>query len=164
MKNILIFGSSGMAGHMITKYLLSLHKYNIINISYPKKFDENSLLMNIENKNQVEEIIKKNKPDIIINCIGVLIKFSETNPDKAIYINSFFPHQLEALGKLYNCKIIHISTDCVFSGRKGSYNESDIKDGIGFYAQSKAIGEIVNNKDLTLRTSIIGPEIKEDGD
>lgn len=164
MMNLLIFGSSGMAGHMVTKYLLSLRKYNIINIAYPKNFDNNSILMNIDNKNLVEEIIKKNRPDIIINCIGVLIKFSEANPDKAIYINSFFPHQLEVLGKVFNYKLIHISTDCVFSGSKGSYNENDLKDGIGFYAQSKALGEIVNDKDLTLRTSIIGPEIKENGE
>ncbi len=164
MKKLLIFGSAGMAGHMITYYFLSLKNYNVIDLSFPKKLNSNSILLNIEDSRAVEDVIKSNKPDIVINCIGVLIKFSEENPDKAIYINSYFPHFLEKLGREYNFKIIHLSTDCVFSGEKGAYRENDLKDGEGFYAQSKAMGEIINEKDLTFRTSIIGPELKEWGE
>jgi dTDP-4-dehydrorhamnose reductase len=73
------------------------------------------------------------------------------------------PHYLEALTKDSKTKIIHISTDCVFSGKEGSYLESSIKNGVGYYSQSKSLGEINNSKDLTFRTSIIGPELNENG-
>jgi len=81
----------------------------------------------------------------------------------AVWFNSYFPQLLASFGKKYNFKLIHISTDCVFSGKEGGYKEDSFKNGIGFYAQSKALGEVVNSKDLTFRTSIVGPELKPDG-
>jgi dTDP-4-dehydrorhamnose reductase len=75
------------------------------------------------------------------------------------------PHRLTRLADKINAKLIHISTDCVFSGdKKESYIETDEKDGRGVYAKSKGLGEIVNNKHLTLRTSVVGPELKTDGE
>jgi dTDP-4-dehydrorhamnose reductase len=103
------------------------------------------------------------KFDVIINCIGILNKDAEDNPHKAIWFNSYFPHLLESITKGTKTKVISISTDCVFSGKRGNYTENDFKDGIGFYAQSKALGEITNTKDCTIRTSIIGPELNKDG-
>lgn len=164
MKKIMIFGSTGMAGHILTYYLLSLNKYKVINISHKRKLNKDSIIMDIMDIKAVKKLIKKKKPDIIVNFIGILIKASEQRPDKAIFINSYFPHFLDHFGGKLNIKIIHLSTDCVFSGKIGDYKEMEKKDGEGFYAQSKALGEIINNKDLTFRTSIVGPELKKDGE
>ena len=162
INKIFIFGSTGMAGHVITRYLESLNLYTIFNASLDK-LNNKTIIINVEHQEVVKKILTEKTPDIVINCIGLLIKDSENYPDKAIYVNSFFPHYLAQLGKLLKFKLIHLSTDCVFSGKKGNYSEEDIKDGIGYYARSKSLGEIINDKDLTFRTSFIGPELKADG-
>jgi len=151
-----------MAGHIVTRYLESLNKYEIINASL-EKLKDNTIIVNVEDKKLVRKILIENKPEVVINCIGLLIKTSANHPDMAIYLNSFFPHYLAQLGKEMNFKTIYLSTDCVFSGESGGYSENDVKDGKDIYARSKALGEIVNDKDLTFRTSIIGPEIREGG-
>ena len=79
-------------------------------------------------------------------------------------INAYFPHLLKRLSDEVGAKLIHISTDCVFSGKKGNYTEDDFRDADDVYGRSKALGEIINDKDLTIRTSIIGPELKENGE
>jgi len=151
-----------MAGHVITRYLDNLGKYDIINSSR-SKLNNKTILIDINNISSVENLIKVNKPDVVINCIGILIEESNKNPDNAIFINSYFPHKLESLGRKFNFKLIHLSTDCVFSGKKGKYSENDLTDGNDYYARSKAFGEVINEKDLTLRTSIIGPELNKNG-
>ena len=153
----MIIDSSSMAGHVISKYLQSLNEYKIINMACDQKLNKADILIDLEDKDDVNNTILDIKPEIIINCIRVLIKESEENPARAIYLNSFFPHYLKSISKTNNIKIIHLSTDCVFSGQKGSYSETDIKDGKGYYAETKALGEIINNRDLNVRTSYIGP-------
>lgn len=160
----MIFGSSGMKGHMIINYLKFLKKYDVLELSHEKKLSRAGKTINIEDKDSVKDIIEKENPDYIINCIGTLVRESDKNPSKAIYYNSYFPHFLEDVCKESIIKIIQLSTDCVFSGSKGAYKESDFKDGTGFYALSKSLGEILNNKDLTIRSSSIGPELKENGE
>ena len=163
-KKILICGAAGMAGHMITRYLSSLNKYKIYTSAYNSKYVESDYCIDIEkNLDNLEAIIEIEKFDIIINCIGILVKEANNNPSKAIYINSFFPHWLVDITKKTNTKIIHLSTDCIFSGKKGNYTEEDIPDETNFYGRSKALGEIKNNKDLTIRMSIIGTELKSNG-
>jgi dTDP-4-dehydrorhamnose reductase len=159
---IAIFGSTGMVGHLLTNYLESLNKYEINNISRTR-LNPKTIIFNAENKEKLSEFIERKKFDLVINCIGVLIKESEQNPDRAIYLNSFFPQHLAKLGRRFSYKLIHLSTDCVFSGNRGDYKEADIKDGTGVYAQTKSIGEVINDFDLTIRTSVIGPEIKKNG-
>ena len=154
MKKIVILGSAGMAGHMILNYLSSLEKYDLQGISR-KEIDIE------EDLGGLIELLNENKPDVVINCIGLLVKASQEEPDKAIYINGLFPHVLEC--RVPDSKIIHISTDCVFDGKRGNYDEADLPNEKKWYGKSKAIGEIINKKDLTIRTSIIGPEIKQNG-
>jgi len=163
-KKILILGATGMAGHMVYYYLNSIGKYNIENVVFRDKLTEDSIVLNVTDKESVEKIIKSIKPDIIINCIGVLVKGSKEHPDNAIFLNAYFPHLLKRLSDEVNSKLIHISTDCVFSGKRGNYSELDLRDADDVYGRSKALGEIINDKDLTLRTSIIGPEIKQNGE
>ena len=136
-----------MAGHVITRYLESLNKYVVTNVALEKLNDE-TIIANVEDKELVKEIVYKYKPNVVINCIGRLVKDSSNHPDLAIYLNSFFPHYLAKLGKDMNFKLINLSTDCVFSGKKGDYSEYDFKDGEDMYARTKALGEIINNRDF----------------
>lgn len=163
MKKILVIGIKGMAGHLIFKKLPELGEYSLYGIARSVSPSSKIFDLDVSNTEALASVIKDNNFDVIVNCIGILNKDAEENPEKAIWFNSYFPHLLEKLTKNTPTKIIHISTDCVFSGKKGNYAEDDFKDGIGFYAQSKALGEIENNKDLTIRTSIIGPEINTKG-
>jgi dTDP-4-dehydrorhamnose reductase len=162
MKKILVIGSKGMAGHVIFRYLTQLNTYQVYGVARNVENSDRIFNLDIINTNGLNKIFEL-KFDIVINCIGILIKDAEENPDKAIWFNSYFPHYLESITKNTNTKVISISTDCVFSGDKGDYTEKDFKDGKGFYAQSKALGEIVNSKDLTIRTSILGPELNKNG-
>lgn len=164
MIKILILGSTGMAGHVIYKYFESLNKFDLYNISYRKKLNESSITLDVSNSDLLEHRIIEINPDIIINSIGVLIKGSASNPANAIFINSFLPHNLVGIADKINSKVIHLSTDCVFSGKKGRYLENDFRDADDIYGRSKALGEIDYGKHLTIRTSIIGPELKIDGE
>lgn len=162
MKKILVLGIKGMAGHVIFRSLSLLADYELYGIARNVNPSNSIFNLDVTNTEELKKIIDL-QFDVIINCIGILNKHAEDNPHKAIWFNSYFPHFLEAVTKNTNTKVISISTDCVFSGKKGEYSENDFKDGEGFYAQSKSLGEIVNNKDLTIRTSIIGPELNKDG-
>lgn len=162
-KKILLLGSTGMAGHIIYYYLENTNKYNIINISYRTKLTEDSIIINIKNTTALEELISTVKPDYIINCIGILIKGS-SDIENAIFINAYFPHFLKKIADKIDAKIIHISTDCVFSGNDGNYKEDALKDAADIYGLSKSLGEINDSKHLTIRTSIIGPELKKNGE
>ena len=163
MKKVLVIGCKGMAGHVIKTYLESLNNYKVIGIARNVNSNENLFNLDVSNTNKLEQILKESSFDIVINCIGLLNKTAEDNPELAVWFNSYFPHLLSNFGNKYGFKLIHISTDCVFSGKEGGYKEDSFKNGYGFYAQSKALGEVINNKDLTFRTSIIGPELKHDG-
>ncbi len=163
IKKVLVIGIKGMAGHVVFRYLLKAGKYNIYGIARNIEPKMNIFNLDVANTQQLRELVEKECFDIVINCIGILNKDAEDHPAKAIWFNSYFPHFLEEITRGTKTKIIHISTDCVFSGKKGAYTESDPKDGLGFYAQSKALGELDNKKDLTLRTSIIGPELNKSG-
>lgn len=161
---ILLFGAAGMAGHVLYYYLKESGKYDIINVTFHTPLNEISKKVDVTDRSAVEKVVYEVSPDIILNCIGVLIKGSRDHPDNAILVNAYFPHLLQRLADNIHAKLIHISTDCVFSGQKGNYKENDFRDADDIYGRSKALGEIVNDKDLTIRTSIIGPELKENGE
>lgn len=163
-KKILLLGATGMAGHVAYHYLKETNKYEIIDVVFRNKLTADSIVLDVTDIHATEELIKTVKPDIIVNCIGILIKGSRQHPDNAIYINAYFPHLLERLSSEIDAKLIHISTDCVFSGKKGNYTEYDFKDADDVYGRSKALGEVDNDRDVTIRTSIIGPELKQNGE
>ena len=166
MNKILILGSTGMLG------LSMIHKFNSIN---QKKFttwgmirDENSLnkmkyFKNVKfiydsnylEPNRIEKHIKKIKPDFIINCVGI-VKQKKSKMIELINVNSIFPHQLSIISNKFKAKLIHFSTDCVFSGKKGNYLEQNLPDPIDFYGLSKLMGEPNHQYFLTIRTSLIG--------
>ena len=161
---IFVLGTNGMAGHIIFNYLkIKLINFELISIARKHNFYLSDYELDIQDLDNLETLILENRPHTIINCIGILNKNAEDNPADSILINSYFPHFLEKITSQLQTKIIHLSTDCVFSGLKGKYKENDFKDATGFYAQTKSLGEINNNKDLTIRTSIIGPDLNPDG-
>ena len=161
---ILLLGSAGMAGHIIKKELLKISdKFDIVDIARNSNYTRPTYEIDLRNFKSIETLINNHDFDYIINCSGILNKIAEDNPDEAILINSYLPHYLQKITQFKKAKIIQISTDCVFSGSKGNYLEKDLKDGVGYYAQTKALGELINNKDLTIRTSIIGPDLNTNG-
>ena len=152
-----------MLGHQIVNYFLKFDDYDVIDITFRSKLREKTIISDVTDKAVFEKNVTELNPDFIVNCIGVLIHGSN-NVENAIYLNAYLPHQLKKISKNINAKLIHISTDCVFSGDRGGYIESDIKDGEGVYSQTKRLGEIEDDTNLTLRTSIIGPELKDSGE
>lgn len=162
MKRILVLGVKGMAGHLLYEYFEKAG-FAVYGVARNIRPSDHIFDLDVSNTSKLTEILMEYNFDIVVNCIGILNKDAEENPEKAIWFNSYFPHFLVGITKTSNTKIIHVSTDCVFSGMKGGYTENDHKDGIGYYAQSKALGEIDNQKDLTIRTSIIGPELNSSG-
>lgn len=162
-KKVIVLGANGMAGHVITTGLMADGGYKVISVARYKSVVNPSVIMDVSDFDSLSKLIKNTKADVIINCIGLLNTTAEDNSDQAILVNSYLPHFLESQTKNTTTKVIHISTDCVFSGEEGGYTEKSIKNGKGFYAQSKALGELENTKDLTFRTSIIGPELNING-
>lgn len=164
MKKILVLGSTGLIGHQVYNYLESQHEFEMFNIAYRTKLNEHTVLCDIREEKTFLNTVKKFKPDFIINAVGILIEGANKYPENAIFINAYMPHRLKRLADEISAKLIHISTDCVFSGRKGSYIETDEKDAYDIYGRAKALGEIIDKTHLTLRTSVIGPELKKDGE
>lgn len=140
---IFIFGSNGMLGTYLTEYLSD--KFNVVPISR-KDFDLTQDFSLIPNTFDISN------EDLIINASGI-IKQREYSPQELIRVNSLFPHFLSTL----NCKVIHITTDCVFSGKDGKYDEDSLHDCLDDYGKSKSLGEPRNI--CVIRTSIIGEEI-----
>jgi len=162
---VIVLGSGGLIGHQVYNYLNITRNYELHNISYHYKVSSDTVLIDARDEEALFDSITRINPNYIINCIGILINDSEVDPENAIYLNSYMPHRLAKLSDRINAKLIHISTDCVFSGdKKEPYSETDEKDGRGVYARTKALGEVINDKHLTLRTSVIGPELKNDGE
>jgi len=158
----LVLGCNGMAGHMISLYLKERgHEVFGFDRSQPRYVD--GVSGDARNTDEIRELIGNGKYDSVINCIGILNQFAENNKALASFLNSYFPHFLAEVTEGTDTQIIHMSTDCVFSGKRGEYTESDFRDGETFYDRSKALGELEDGKNITLRNSIVGPDINPDG-
>ena len=151
---IYLFGSTGMLGNYIKNRLNPL-----FNLSYKNREDFDIFKDNFEKLTIILKDLKEN--DIIINCAGVIPqKLSNNEYKKYIKINTLFPHKLQSIVEKKNAKLIHITTDCVFDGKKGSpYNENDTHTETNIYGVSKSLGEPENA--TVIRTSIIGEELKD---
>ena len=126
------------------------------NLFKSKNIYESNIVEDIELKN----LIHKFRPKIIINCVGIVKQHpNANNPLTSISVNSLFPHKLHQLCEVSDVRLIHISTDCVFSGKKGLYKENDFCDSNDLYGRSKFLGEVYSENALTIRTSYIGEEL-----
>lgn len=158
----LILGCNGMAGHLISLYLKE-QNHDVTGYAREKSKFVNTVLGDATDFELLKKTVLSGGYDSVINCIGLLNQFAEDNHALAVLLNAYLPHYLADITKNTDIQIIHMSTDCVFSGKTGGYTEESVPDGILFYDKSKALGELEDNKNLTLRQSIIGPDIKERG-
>ncbi len=161
-QKIIILGSQGMAGHIMAEVLDETNDYEVFGVARQsgKYVDK---ILDVRDAKTLENYLEEVKPDYVVNCVGALVSQSKDDVSTAILLNSFLPNFLSKIGNKLDYKLIHISTDCVFSGKDGQYTETSFRDGDDNYARSKALGEVINDKDLTIRTSIIGPELKSNG-
>ena len=163
MNKVLVLGGNGMAGNMIKTYFEE-NGYDVYCTQTKNSRDNKVYLYDImKNMKKLEKIIAEIKPNLVINAIGILNKMAEDYKVLAVTVNSLFPHYVDELSQKYNFKFIHMSTDCVNSGKKGEYIESNTPDATTFYGRTKALGEINSERNLTFRTSIIGPDINANG-
>ncbi|WP_203249614.1 MULTISPECIES: dTDP-4-dehydrorhamnose reductase family protein [Cysteiniphilum] len=163
MIKVLVIGADGMLGHLLVQYLRETANYELFTVSRAFKNESHHFQLDVYEREKLEKLIENIAPNYVINCVGVLVQDAQNHPDNAIYVNAYFPHFLDRLSQAFNYKLVHISTDCVFDGKKGGYTEVDVPNETNFYGRSKALGEVVNDRNLTIRTSIIGPEIKAQG-
>ena len=163
---ILILGGDGMIGHKMDQ-VLSVQNHEIV-ISIREKKDltlksissKSKVFFNDFLKDNILDFLVKVNPDVIINAIGVTIRRGSTkNISDTIYLNSFFPHQLSNWALAFKKRLIHFSTDCVFSGSEGSYLEDTTPDALDYYGKTKGLGEVNSKSSLTIRSSMIGPEL-----
>ncbi len=157
---VLVLGANGMLGHVVATYFEE-HGHEVIKTS---RNPENKYYFDAyENIYGIEGIIARVHPNAIINCIGVLNEAAENNHALAILLNSFLPNYIDTLSEKYGFTLVHITTDCVFDGESGSYTEDSMPNATSFYGISKAMGEVKNDRTLTLRLSIVGPDINPNG-
>lgn len=158
----LVLGCNGMAGHTISLYLKE-QGHDVMGFAQKKSQYVDSIVGDARDIDFMRDMIIAGKYDTVINCIGILNQFAEQNKALATFLNSYFPHFLAEVTSSTDTQVIHMSTDCVFSGKKGSYTEDDFRDGETFYDRSKALGELEDDKNITLRNSIVGPDINPNG-
>ena len=146
---LLVIDSKGMVGHVVFLYFKE-HGHDVSCFDAVDDFE----------KLETETV---KCYDGIIYCSAIINQDAEEDKVKAIKINTLLPHYLEALTENTSTVVVHRSTDCIFSGAKGHYTLEDLPDAKSFYAKTKALGELDNSKDITIRTSLIGPETDQDG-
>ena len=172
---ILLLGGNGMAGHLLADYLRLAAGHDVTATVRDAQTEAASgrpfstgahcrtRVLDARDLDAVAAAVREEKPDVIVNAIGVLNKNAEDRPLDAYTVNGLLPHWLAHWGELTGARLIHISSDCVFSGDRGGYGEEELPDGTTVYAKSKALGEVRDRRHLTIRTSIIGPEIRGRG-
>ena len=162
MKKIAVLGALGMAGHLVINHLITTGKYKVLGIA--RQAGPNvDIVFDALDFDALEKCLFENDVDVVINCIGVLVSGSRDDISTAVLANSYLPNFLSKLGASLGFTLVHISTDCVFSGNTGGYIEDSFRDGDDNYARTKALGEVFSEDHITIRTSIIGPELKSNG-
>jgi dTDP-4-dehydrorhamnose reductase len=168
---ILVLGGTGMLGHKMFQVLRKRFPGTSCTIrgsmcdaqlQHIELFQAGNVCERVDplDLTAFKEFLLDHKPKVIINCVGIVkqrLEAQEAIP--SILVNALLPHQLAAICNSWGGRLIHISTDCVFSGRRGNYQETDLTDAEDLYGRSKALGELLSENVLTLRTSIIGREL-----
>lgn len=167
---ILILGGTGMLGHLLLRYFSAFPEYDVYatarSIDGLEKFFSGNLLDKVriadaDYFDTLTRALTSVKPDIVINCIGIVKQLPMSDdPLTAITVNALLPHRISLISRTAGARVIHISTDCVFDGKKGMYTESDQSNAVDLYGRTKFLGEVAYPHCITLRTSIIGHELK----
>ena len=168
-KKVLVLGASGMLGNAVLRYFSGRQQHSVVG----SVRSNNSLRLlppdlhphiirgvDAENLDNLTSLFASTRPDVVINCIGLVKQLSDANdPLLAIPINALLPHRLARLCAVASARLLHVSTDCVFSGNKGMYREDDPSDAQDLYGRSKYLGEVDYQHAITLRVSMIGHEL-----
>lgn len=171
-KRILILGGTGMLGHALLRYFSAVPDHDVyatarsmvgLDKYFPKELLDRFCADQVD-VNDFESVIRALatiKPDVVINCIGIIKQLPQANdPLTAISLNALLPHRISLICQAAGARMIHISTDCVFDGKKGMYTEDDQSNAEDLYGRTKFLGEVNYPHCVTLRTSIIGHELK----
>jgi len=168
---VLVLGVTGMLGSTLFRYLSADTQFQVWGTlrspAGSKHFSSDThsrLISHIDvlDSDDLVSVMEQVRPEVVINCVGLIKQLADAkDPLTALPINAMFPHRLAKLCALAGARLVHISTDCVFSGRKGMYTEQDVSDAEDLYGKSKFIGELHDaSHAVTLRTSIIGHELQ----
>ena len=167
--SILVFGATGLIGNRLVRTLSE--DFDVFGTTRQFKFPNPKFYQLLKKENwliisdlkrmfEIETKIKLLKPNVIVNCLGITKqKAGAFDIQECVTVNALFPHQLSTICRELDIRLIHFSTDCVFSGQKGNYTEDDIPDPTDTYGRTKVLGELLNDHDLTIRTSFVGREI-----
>jgi dTDP-4-dehydrorhamnose reductase len=167
---VLVVGASGMIGSTVLRVLSEKSDWEVfgtVRDENVKRFFSPTISkhlradVDVENQDSLVRVLDQIRPEVVVNCAGLTKHKPEAeDPLVSIPINTLMPHRLARLCKLVDARLIHISTDCVFSGEKGGYVEDDFADARDVYGKSKALGEVDYPHAITLRTSTIGHELQ----
>ncbi|MGE5563264.1 MAG: dTDP-4-dehydrorhamnose reductase family protein [Bacillota bacterium] len=167
---ILVLGVTGMLGNALFRLLAQSKGIDVAGVA--RSADARNLFaaalrdrvhggFDAHNPESIAELFAAHQPDVVINCVGIVKQLSAAAQVlEAVPINSLLPHRIARLCKVGKARLVHISTDCVFTGRSGMYREADAPDATDLYGLSKLWGEVDGPNAITLRTSIIGPELR----
>ena len=166
---VLVLGASGMLGNAVLRLFAQSDGYSavgsarsagVLRVLPPDLRDRVICGVDVENVDSLTRLFAATRPDVVINCIGLVKQLAEADdPLAAIPINALLPHRLARLCDVAGARLIHMSTDCVFAGTKGMYREDEPSDAQDLYGRSKYLGEVDYPNAVTLRTSIIGHEL-----
>ncbi|MBB3212974.1 dTDP-4-dehydrorhamnose reductase [Herbaspirillum sp. Sphag1AN] len=166
---ILVFGTSGMIGHAMFRVLSENAEWevfgtlrNVRDLQFFPSMQKRIVTgVDVNSHDALVRVFSEVRPDVVVNCIGLTKHHKEAaDPLQAIPINALLPHRMAQLCEVVNARFIHVSTDCVFSGKDGLYREDAFPDANDLYGKSKFLGEVNNERALTLRTSTIGHELQ----
>jgi dTDP-4-dehydrorhamnose reductase len=168
-RSVLVLGASGMLGHVLLRYFAasdgisvvgSVRSASVLQHLPPELHGNVVSNVDVDNFDSLTRVLAHVRPDVVINAVGVVKQLAAANdPLASVPINSLLPHRLAGLCEIAGARLVHISTDCVFSGRTGMYREEDESDARDLYGRSKLLGEVDYAHAITLRTSIIGHEL-----
>jgi dTDP-4-dehydrorhamnose reductase len=167
---VLVLGASGMLGNAMVRVLSenpALEVFGTVRSGGAGRFFAPDIAerliagIDVEQHDALVKLFARVRPDVVVNCIGLVKQLADAeDPLVALPLNSLLPHRLARLCELVGARLVHMSTDCVFSGKKGGYRESDSPDAEDVYGRSKLLGEVAYSHAVTLRTSIIGHELQ----
>lgn len=166
---VLILGASGMLGNAVLRFFSQSPDYLAIGTvrsrdalqRLPQALHSQLVPgLDVEDADALQQLFARVRPAVVMNCVGLVKQLARADdPLAAIPINALLPHRLLRLCKSAGARLIHVSTDCVFAGTRGMYREEDPPDATDLYGRSKLLGEVDDEQAVTLRTSIIGPEL-----
>lgn len=165
---LLLLGGDGMLGHQLLRQLRARHEiYVTLRREWESYeplglFDERRTYssMDVRSFDKLQEVVTACRPDAVVNAVGVIKQRAEaTDVIQSLEVNALLPHRLAVICEIAGARLVHFSTDCVFSGRRGKYLETDVSDAEDLYGRTKYLGELSGQHCLTLRTSIIGQEL-----